>query len=83
VLEQGVADETVAAALGQQFVEADIQLAELLDVEVFHRARQQGLHGAAQKGPALRVGVELPAEQGFRLENEAEFQAFSRQGAQP
>ena len=58
VLEQGVADEAVAAALGQQFVEADVQLAKLLDIEVFHRAREQDLHGAAQQGQALRVGVE-------------------------
>jgi hypothetical protein len=48
VLEQGVTDKTIAAALAEQFVEADVQFAKLLDIEMLYGAREQGLHSASQ-----------------------------------
>ncbi|MNI31075.1 hypothetical protein D3C73_849460 [compost metagenome] len=80
MLEQCVSDKAIAAALADQLVEADVQLAKLLDVEMLDRACQQALHGAAQQGQALRVGVEVGAEQRFGLENQPEFEAFLKGG---
>ncbi|MNN72960.1 hypothetical protein D3C81_1890410 [compost metagenome] len=57
-MQQRVTDEAVAAAGGDQLVEADIQLAKLLDVEVFDGGAKQLLGAVAQQRQACAVDLE-------------------------
>ncbi|MOA62618.1 hypothetical protein D3C78_1880980 [compost metagenome] len=58
MMQQGIADEAIAAASGDHLVKADIELAELFDIEVFDGDPEQLLGAVTQQREACAIDLE-------------------------